>query len=371
DAAAAGYKTMSVIVGKTPQRVYARNERTLYEIQGILSQPDLLSGDEMGEEQEAMKANFRRLGFDEEMAEKIYTGFHVAIIHETGYVMGNEKQRQEALRNSIERNRAAAGSFQSCQPPDKAKIAGAEALKDLSSLLQTIKTCAARCTGFTLEKTRRNSRKQVIEEILDFCNKSEYQVTSLEWCREGNNANRSDRIYDPLPSGLSPILSSIMGVRTVSVDRLQELAKDHGPELVEQMVKTVYRTRPESRLQLKAAYDAYCDANGKPPIDFDGLLLNDDLRKICNEQKETMELINNDSNLSEDGKRAALEQCQQNMEQKFQTWLSTHKQVEADGSITVDVGHIKIMVSDEEQLKHVTLKSLSCLTVYHQFGPSS
>jgi hypothetical protein len=288
-----------------------------------------------------------------------------------GYVTGNEKQRQKILEGNNAEAKANTGSFQSCQPPDEARIAGAKALKDLNSLFQTIKTCAARCTGFTLEKTRRNSRKQVIEEILKICNKPEYQVTILEWCKGGSNANRSARIYSALPNGLSPILSSIMGVGTVSVDRLQELAKDHGPELVKQMVETAYRINPASRLQLKVAYEAYYTTNGKPPIDFDGLILNRELRIIHDVRNRTIEFINEKSGLSENEKKATLEQCKKQAERSFQNWLRTHKQEEADGSITVDVGHIKIMVNDEEQLKYVTPESLGCLTLNHQFGPSS
>jgi hypothetical protein len=365
---------MSVIVGKTPQRVYARNERTLYEIQGILSQPGLLSDDEMREEAQraAMGANLQKLGFDRLKATCMVWDLVSGLTHAFGGLEGNEKQRQEALRNSIERNRAVAGSFQSCQPPDKARIAGANLLVEMNSLVQTVETCAARCAGVSGKKAGRKqvaARKQVIEKLLDICNNPEYRVVVLERCMEGNLMT-STRTYDRLAQGFIDILNKVSRdpeTREITATRLQELAKEYGPDFVERMVKTVYETDYKCRPALKDAYEEYraLPERGKlsfekPSIDFDRLVLNDELRKIRDELNKTREFIENNSKLPEDEKKAALEQCQQNMERKFQAWLETHTQKEADGSFTIDVGHIKIMVN-EEQLKHVTLKSLNSL----------
>jgi hypothetical protein len=62
EAANAGYKTATVIMGGTPLRVYAKDERILHEIRGILSQPGLLS-------EKAIVAQYAeslgRLGFED------------------------------------------------------------------------------------------------------------------------------------------------------------------------------------------------------------------------------------------------------------------------------------------------------------------
>ncbi|MDR2776593.1 MAG: hypothetical protein LBB17_00915, partial [Puniceicoccales bacterium] len=119
DAADAGYQTASLVVGETPLRIYAKNAETLGEIQRILSQPDLRSdGEILSRATRAMES----LGFPETAVDLASSGLSMGVINVSGYVTGNEDKRQQA----VQREDTQVGSFQSCQTPDRAKIAGAK-----------------------------------------------------------------------------------------------------------------------------------------------------------------------------------------------------------------------------------------------------
>jgi hypothetical protein len=375
----ARYKTASLVVGEAHVELCAKRAATLGEIAAILRQPGLLSGDEIKDQTVPMWEFFEKLGFPETTWSRL-GGFCMAGVSTEGYITGNESMRQQALQGK----NAGVDPFQAYQPPDKARIAGAGVLVELNSLVRTVESCAVKCSDLTdaqkssegkkalsaaqeAARAQVAGRKQVIEGLLEICNKPEHQVASLEWCIGGNNVGRSPRIYNPLLSGVATALDGVLmdpDTGEITAGRLQELRGYYGSEFVEQMVKIAYRSFPGStnlRRKLKAAYKEYCDKPKKTPTDLDGLLFNAELRTIRNELNKTIEFIKKSSGLSESEEGTALEQCQENMERKFQAWLSTHKQVEDDGSITIDVGHIKIMVNDEEQLKHVTLQSLTAL----------
>jgi hypothetical protein len=279
------------------------------------------------------------------------------------------------------------GPFQSYQLPDKARIAGAKALAGMNSFIQTLTTCAAKANAGRRKQIagrrkqiagrrkqiagRRKQiagRKQVMEELIKICNDPECQVATLEWCVGGNNAYKSgERTYNPLLSGPGAALRGILfdfDASKISCRRLQELAQNHGHEFVERMVQTAYRTNSVIRPQLKAAYNAYYEKTKnketkKTPTNLDGLLFNEDLRKIRNEQQGAIAEINK-MDVSDDKKQILIAQSQDNAEKRFQIWLSTHKTVEEDDGVTVEVGHIKIMVN-ADQLDRVTLQSLNAL----------
>jgi hypothetical protein len=366
EAANAGYKTTAVIVGGSPVRIYARDEKTLHEIRGILSQPNLLSGDEINDQTVPMKEAFGRLGFHENTHSKLggicMSGFSAA-----GYVTGNEQKRQQDLRSPITSNGENAGSFQSCQPPDKAKIAGARVLAELNSLVRTVESCAARCASASDKKTASEQvagRKQVIEGLLEICNNPENRIAIPEGSVEGNPIG-AGRTFFPLLSGAGTALAGmLMDPETgeITAGRLQELAKDHSPEFVKQMVETAYKVFPGKggkREELEASYKEYCDINGKSSPDLGGQVLNDRLRGLVDMWKEDDAKLK-DSNLSPKEREAIIDN-QELLEIQFQTWVETHRQRETDGSITVNVGHTKIMVSNEEQLRSLTLRSLAVL----------
>ncbi|MDR0693143.1 MAG: hypothetical protein LBF49_01030 [Puniceicoccales bacterium] len=369
EAADAGYQSASVIVGETPLRIYAKNERTLCEIQGILSQPDLMSGEKINAQQGFVQGNLDMLGFHENTASKISGGFCCAGVNCGEYVKGNEVMRQAAKGNGDETERNKAGSFQSCQPPDKARIAGAKAFVQVNSWLQNLTKCATKCVNAsTMGKggKQKAARKQVMEELLDICNEPEHRITTLERCVGGNNIVSGGRVYDSLLSGPAIALQGMLqdSESNITADRLKELAGDHGHEFVEKLVKTAYRTFPGSvdnmRPKLKAAYEAYCQQAKEKPTNLDGLLFNDELRGLVSLMSEITDEITKNLGLSSENKEK-MQSFRKELEQNFQTWLSAdNKKEEDDGSITIDLGHIRIMVN-AEQLKEVTLQSLTAL----------
>ncbi|MDR2432670.1 MAG: hypothetical protein LBD34_02865 [Puniceicoccales bacterium] len=356
DTEAAGYKTASLEVGKTPVKLYAKTAGTLYKLQEILKQSDL--NWEMPDQTVSVGKNLKSLGFSDGSLSKM-SGFCMSGFNMTGYITGNEKKRQEALRNS----NLNAGSFQSCQPPDKARIAGALALVALNSLVQTVETDAAKYAdtddtgGKKTDSKQVASRKRVIEGLLNICNNAGLQITVKEKSVGGNNLE-TGRFFFPLLGGMGQTLFGILmdpDTGKFSASQLQSLKDEYSHELVERMVQTTYKmcSSNSTRTQLKAAYGEYCTQTKKPPLNLDGLLFNDALRSML----KVPDFIKETSDLSMESK----EQLEKQTEQNFQTWLSANKKVEEDGSITVDVGHIKIMVNNEEELKSLTLKSLATL----------
>jgi hypothetical protein len=363
EAARAEYKTAAVVVGETPLRIYAKNERTLHEIRGILSRPGLSSGTEIGTQHTPIFNALSALGFSEIPANEVASGICACGGNVEGYVEGNEVMRQKALGS--EQYKAKIGPFQSYQPPDKAKIAGAKALAGMNSFIQTLTTCAAKYADADRRK-QIAGRKQVMEELIKICNDPEFQVATPEWYVGGNNAYPGTRTYNSLLNGLAIVLKGMLmnSDGALSREGLQELAKDHGPEFVEQLVTTAYRTfsggeNDNTRPRLKAAYDTYCTQAENPPTDLDGLLFNEDLRAMRDIRTMTIAGIKK-MNLPQNKQEEQIEQFEQQVEQNFQTWLSSHRTEETDGSVTVDVGHIKIMVNADQRDK-VTLKSLNAL----------
>ncbi|MDR2603372.1 MAG: hypothetical protein LBC11_02325 [Puniceicoccales bacterium] len=358
EAEGAGYETLVVTVGETPLRLYAKNLKTLEKIQGILIQPNLMSGEKIANKLDIVSKQLTALGFGDIAASKISSGLCTGGRDMPGYVEGNETKRQENLTSS---EKDEVGSFQSCQPPDKVRIAGAKALVELNSWFQTLTTCAAKYTANDKQVT---GRKQVMEELLKICNKKELRVTTLEICVGGNNAYLiGGRAYIPLLFGPATALEGFLinSDGELSADRLKELKNNYGHEFVERLVQTAYQTFSGGgkRPALKAAYEEYCEQAEKTPTDLDKLLFNDDLRKICDIRMNTIKSIK-EMDLSPQEKDVLIKQFEEQVEQNFQTWLAANKQVEEDGSITIDLGHIKIMVN-EEQLKYVTLESLGAL----------
>ncbi|MDR0693142.1 MAG: hypothetical protein LBF49_01025 [Puniceicoccales bacterium] len=379
EAKAAGYKTASMDVGNTHVELCAKKPETLGEIAKILgnSNPNWnLTGETI-----PVGDDIQKLGFYDESVSKM-SGICMSGFTVTGYITGNESKRQEALRGN-EQSRAETGTFQSCQPPDPARIAGAKALVKIDSLVQTLKTCAARCTSTGDEQVvneQKEARKQVMEELLNICNDSELQVATAERSVGGNNGYKSGgRVYQPLLVGLSTAFSGILmdpNTAKISSRRLQELAKDHGHEFVEQLVKTAYRTFPgktNDRQELKAAYEEYCQQTGEKPTDLDGLLFNRELRRMLEETKQYTTEINKREwavgTYSKEAKeRDNMWEQRGMLEISFQYMInpalsngnSCFGVKEDDGSITIDLGHIKIMVN-EDQLKEVTLQSLMAL----------
>ena len=142
-----------------------------------------------------------------------------------------------------------------------------------------------------------------------------------------------------------------------SSGKLRQLAKDYGPKFVEQMVQSAYKLLPNAteRPALEAAHKQYCEQTGILYTELNGLLFTDKLRGLVNKMKDLIEAAKNPELSPED--KVDIEKSQEELEQNFQAWLSANKQDEADGSITIDIGHRKIMVN-ADQLKEVTLQSL-------------
>jgi hypothetical protein len=97
EAAEAGYKTAAVVVGETPLRMYAKNERIIYEIQGILSRPGLLSGTKINNTQLDLVTNsLEALGFNDIPAGMVSSGFCMGGGNVEGYVTGNDGRETES-----------------------------------------------------------------------------------------------------------------------------------------------------------------------------------------------------------------------------------------------------------------------------------
>jgi hypothetical protein len=326
-----------------------------------LSDPGLLSGDEMIPQFSPVTEKLQSLGFKATNAEQAAGPFCAGGANATGYMEGNEAMRQRDLQGT-EKDKA--GPFSIRQPPDKARIAGAKVLKEMNSWLQTLAECADRCTGFTFEKTRQDNRKQVMEKLIKFCNAPESQVATLERCVKGNNLVSTERVYSSFPLGFAPIFRFLLrdSKGEVSSERLKELAGEHGHKFVKQMVTTAYRAFPGDgslRQELKAVYEKYCRDTEQILTNLDEPLFNNDLKTLFNERDKAIAFIK-EMNLSPEKKAEQIELCQKSVEQRFQTWLGNHTDKHDDGSVTINVGHMKIMVN-EDQLNYVTLASLGAL----------
>jgi hypothetical protein len=361
DAAEAGYQSRVVPVGGTSLRLYARSTNTLDEIQGILGQPGLLSGKEIMEQLEIVNENLSILGFESLCIGTIAAGLCTGPTYAFASVEGNETKRQEILRSRVESERANAGLFQSCQPPDKAKIAGARVFAEMNFLFQTLATCAAK--GKKGVKQQVAGQELFMEGFLKICNNPKNQIVILERYAEGNLMT-SPRIYVPLLAGCGDALGGCLqgphpenpDEKIFSCKRLQVLAKDHGPEFVERLVQTTYKIKKESRSDLRTAYEEYHAQAGRIHTDLDKLLFNDPIRTMLSSEKQIDKFIKEHPGLSPEKKGELRAQPERN----FQTWLSANKIKEADGSFTIDVGH-KIITVNDDQLKKVTLQSLTNL----------
>jgi hypothetical protein len=320
---------------------------------------------------EILNKNLAALGFPENTIRKITGTLCTAGGNISGYVEGNETKRQRDLRGS---KKDEVGPFQSCQPPDKARIAGAKALSRLNSWFQTLTTCAAKCPPPltdrqivagkkfpTNDRAQVAGRKQLLEELESFCSEPEFRIVTLEWNIGGNNACPGDRVYNPMISGPATALDAILrDPENSSFSSLwfQNLAKNYGRETFERVIQTFYQISWGDRKELKAAYEGYCKQTGGKPIDLDRLVFTPELRAMREIRQKTIEFIR--TNVPGEKQEAAIAQFEEQIEQNFQTWLKANKKEEADGSVTIDVGHIKILVN-EEQLQKVTRQSLTNL----------
>ena len=126
------------------------------------------------------------------------------------------------------------------------------------------------------------------------------------------------------------------------------------------MVQAAYKLSPiaASRSELGKAYKEYCEQTRRSPTDLNSLVFTDKLRGLVNKMKDLIEAAKNPELSPED--KGAIEKSQEELEQNFQAWLSANKQDEADGSITIDIGHRKVMVN-ADQHGEVTLKSFTGL----------
>jgi hypothetical protein len=366
DAAEARYKTATLVVGETPVRIYAKNSATLGEIQKTLSKPGLLWDSEIRGQQGTVMNNLEALGFSEEVVARVASSITTGGSNITGCVEGNENIRQD--KKAKKKDEAAVGSFQSCQAPDEAKIVGAKTVEGINSLLQTLAECADRCTGASgehIEREKVAGRKQIVGEVLNFCNKMD-RVVTLERTAGGNNMVSGGRIYNPISSGPSGILAGFLkSPDGFSPEEMKEFAKNYRHASVEQAVQFIYQTlgnaeNGAARPALKAAYENYCKDTGQTPTNLDELLFNNDLKTLFNERNKGIAFIK-EMKLSPEKEAEQIALCQKSVEQRFQTWLGKHADRHDDGSITIDVGHVKIMVSDKEQLNSVTLGSLDGL----------
>jgi hypothetical protein len=348
DARRAGYKTAALPAGGTSLRVYAKSEETIKEIGDILNRPSLLSSGEMEAQQEIIKASLEALGLDESFARTITSGICAGGGSAEGHITGNEAMRRAALGSEQTL------PFQSCQPPDKVRIAGAKFLVGLNSFIQVVKICAANAK--VNSKQIAEDRKQVINELIKICNDPEYQIATPEGYIGGNNALQFDagrKTCLPLLNGMASVWQGILkdpNTGKISHERLQALEKDHGHEFVEQMVTTAYRTFPRGgtdRRDLKTAYDAYCAQVGENSTDLDGLLFNKDVKDYLDTYR-----------IGSVGREG--------LEKDFQYALGSPnlltgiKTRGADGSVTIDIGHRTIVVN-ADQLDRVTLGSLNAL----------
>lgn len=174
-AASAGYQTAHLMVGETPLRIYAKENKILDEIGHLLSKPGLLSDDEMVSQCETIYENLITLGFPESVGALMNGGISMCAGNIQGYVEGNEEKR----------NNNPDIPFQSCQLPDSARIVGAKVLVSINSLLQNIRNQAKICKRENNEAQQIESRKQIMDELLNICNNPDLQITTLEVCVGG------------------------------------------------------------------------------------------------------------------------------------------------------------------------------------------
>jgi hypothetical protein len=371
DAAGAGYKTAALVVGETPVRIYAKNPATLGEIQKTLSKPGLLDADKLTGYAEKFEEDLTKLGFAEEDVMRS-VGLCFILTDMQSFITGNDEMRMRNINSPANQGKAEDDPtkmtcdslpFQSCQTSDAAKTAGSKAFAATNSLIKQMGELATKCKGLSPDNERAiDARKQILEELTNICSSPDLQVTTLER-NVGNNKIEGQRTYVPLSQSIGTYLGSCLRDETnrFSYVKLQKLANDHDHEFIERMVQTAYTSCPiaSERPGLKAAYEKYCRDNGKPPTDLDRLVFNNDLKTLFNERDKAIESIK-EMKLPEVQEKEQIALCQKSVEQRFQTWLGKHADKHDDGSVTIDVGHKKIMVN-ADQLGEVTLKSLGAL----------
>jgi hypothetical protein len=84
---------------------------------------------------------------------------------------------------------------------------------------------------------------------------------------------------------------------------------------------------------------------------LNGLLLNEALRTIRDERDRSIKLIRG-HNLPPEDEQEYIKQANRSAVLGVQDWLTANVRQEVDGTFIIDLGHVKLMVN-EEQLKYV------------------
>jgi hypothetical protein len=308
-----------------------------------LSEKKILSDEEVGNFQVEMMDKASDLGFGLVRAGFV-SGIGAGYGNIEGHVTGNEEKRKE--RNFIK-------PFQACQPPDQARKIGAEALVGINEMIKTIEESA--------NGAGEGAGKKIAQAVLDFCANEEFYIAIPEACIGGNNLGVS-RSFNPLMAGPSIALKYLLfdendGV--ITAKSLRECAEKYGKEWVDKAMQSYYKitTSTTDRPGLKKAYENFYRENdhGQCP-DLEGMIFNSN-GELHELYKKREDLIKRFRLSSVDHSTAASRADEDpDLNSDWQNYLKNHTITEEDGGLTVNLGHVKIMINPEQRSR-LTLKA--------------
>ncbi|MDR1255592.1 MAG: hypothetical protein LBJ94_01515 [Puniceicoccales bacterium] len=300
------------------------------------------------------------------------------VAHENieGYITGNESERKKGLKY---------------QTPDKAKIIGAEAYVEVNKILQL-------CQNESFFSTSKGRGREIARSLGEFCANPKFYITVSESCIGGNDATHP-RTFNPLLAGPSTALGYLLvdsANGEITEKSLKHCFDAYGKDWVDSAVQSLYKVPAgKNRKTIAGAYEQFYAANnlGICP-NLEATIFTPKLRKLCDlydkrpvaagqvqgapgmtpEEAASVAyadlkarrleylatyLPGFDANKDMSSEDAAT-LIDNFLNAEFEAYLYGHTTLENDGSKTVDIGHIKIMVN-AAQSDSITLDKISGL----------
>ncbi|MDR0595154.1 MAG: hypothetical protein LBF94_00415 [Puniceicoccales bacterium] len=216
------------------------------------------------------------------------------------------------------------------------------------------------CRQQAKEKYTDECRKHLVKTTVEFCANSDFYITALEPCLDTNNGFKNfERVFHPLPQAITPPLSAILKNKgsKFTAESLKLFSQEYGQELLDTAVQSLYKAESIDRESLAEAYQEYYSSISKECPNLNGMIFNafEELQKLYSDVQNLIKQKTSEGK----GLAEAKEEAYGNLD--FQRrWEELRPKLikrEEDGGITLDLGHIKVMVNGDQE-KYLTFKNV-------------
>ncbi|MDR0679841.1 MAG: hypothetical protein LBF42_02285, partial [Puniceicoccales bacterium] len=216
------------------------------------------------------------------------------------------------------------------------------------------------CRQQAKEKFAGECRKRLVQITVEFCANSDLYITALEPCSDTNNGFKNfSRVFHSLTAGVTAPLRVLLKNEDnqITAESLRVFSQEYGQELLDTAVQSLYKATHVDRESLAKAYQEYYSSISKQCPDLDGMILNVSL-ELHQLYLDVQSLI---KQRTSEGKRPveAEEEVYNNSEfqRRWENLRPNFVKHEEDGGITLDLGHIKVMVNANQE-KYLTFENV-------------